>query len=95
MWATWGIRALVEGLAVELAPRVRVNAVCPTWTLTPFWRDLPPEQVQATRDRFESAIPLRRLASLDELASAYLFLMTNGFVTGQPLAVDGGITLGA
>lgn len=90
-----GINALVEGLAVELAPRVRVNSVCPTWTLTPFWRAMPSEQVEATRSRFESIIPLKRLASLDELAEAYLFLMGNGFVTGQHLAVDGGIMLGA
>ncbi|WP_290874271.1 SDR family oxidoreductase [Aquabacterium sp.] len=90
-----GVNALVEGLAAELAPRVRVNSVCPTWTLTPFWRDVPPEQVQAIRARFETSIPLKRLATMDELASAYVFLMKNGFVTGQHLAVDGGIMLGA
>lgn len=89
-----GINALVEGLAVELAPRGRVNAVAPTWTLTPFWRDMPLEQVEATRARFEATIPLKRLASIDEIAQAYIFLMKNGFVTGQRLAVDGGIMLG-
>ncbi|WP_413724882.1 SDR family oxidoreductase [Sodalis sp. RH16] len=90
-----GINALVEGLAAELAPKVRVNAVSPTWTLTPFWRDVPQRQLDATRQHFEQNIPLRRLASIDELASAYLFLMKNGFVTGQHIAVDGGIMLGA
>ncbi|KAF1049795.1 SDR family NAD(P)-dependent oxidoreductase [Xylophilus sp.] len=90
-----GINALVEGLAVELAPRgVRVNAVSPTWTLTPFWRDVPAEQIAAIRSRFENTIPLRRLAEIDELADAYLFLMKNGFITGQHVAVDGGIMLG-
>ncbi|WP_066092190.1 SDR family oxidoreductase [Xanthomonas massiliensis] len=90
-----GIDALVEGLAVELAPRARVNAVSPTWTPTPFWRDVPHAQVEATRLHFEQTIPLRRTATIDELATAYLFLMKNGFVTGQHLAVDGGIMLGA
>jgi len=90
-----GINALVQGLAVELAPRLRVNAVAPTWTLTPFWREVPAEQVAAIRQRFEASIPLRRLAAIDELAAAYVFLMKNGFVTGQHLAVDGGIMLGA
>ncbi|MBP2154256.1 SDR family oxidoreductase [Erwinia rhapontici] len=90
-----GINALVEGLAAELAPKIRVNAVSPTWTLTPFWRDVPQEQLDATRQHFEHAIPLHRLASIDELASTYLFLMKNGFITGQHIAVDGGIMLGA
>ncbi|KAF1051417.1 MAG: 3-oxoacyl-[acyl-carrier-protein] reductase FabG [Stenotrophomonas maltophilia] len=90
-----GINALVEGLAVELAPRARVNAVSPTWTLTPFWREVPAEQVAAIRQRFETTIPLRRLASIDELAQAYVFLMSNAFITGQHIAVDGGIMLGA
>ena len=77
------INAMVQGLAVELAPRVRVNAVSPTWTVTPFWRGMPPEQLAATRAHFEQTLPLRRTADIDELAQAYTFLMTNGFVTGQ------------
>lgn len=89
-----GINAMVEGLAAELAPRIRVNAVAPTWTLTPFWRDVPAESVAQTRAWFEETIPLKRLATIDELASAYIFLMENGFITGQRLAVDGGIMLG-
>ncbi|KAA8996666.1 SDR family oxidoreductase [Affinibrenneria salicis] len=88
-----GINALVEGLAAELAPDIRVNAVAPTWTPTPFWRDVPSEQVLQTRRHFESVIPLKRLATIDELASAYIFLLENGFITGQRLAVDGGIML--
>lgn len=90
-----GINALVEGLAVEMAPNRRVNAVSPTWTVTPFWRDVPAEQVTATQQRFNNAIPLRRTADIDELAQAYLFLMKNSFITGQHIAVDGGIMLGA
>lgn len=90
-----GINALVEGLAVEMAPNRRVNAVSPTWTVTPFWRDVPAEQVAATQQRFSHAIPLKRTADIDELAQAYLFLMKNSFITGQHIAVDGGIMLGA
>lgn len=89
-----GINALVEGLAAELAPAVRVNAVAPTWTLTPFWRDVPADDLARTQTHFEENIPLKRLATMDELAAAYIFLMENGFVTGQRLAVDGGIMLG-
>lgn len=89
-----GIQALVQGLAAEMAPEGRVNAVAPTWTVTPFWREQSREQVDNTRQHFASVIPLGRTAEIDELASAYLFLMKNDFVTGQQLAVDGGIMLG-
>lgn len=88
-----GVKALVEGLAVELAPKARVNAVAPTWTVTPFWRDLPAEKVAGIKAHFEQVIPLHRTATIDELASAYLFLIGNGFITGQQLAIDGGVML--
>lgn len=65
-----GINALVEGLAAEPAPQIRVNAVSPSWTLTPFWRDLAPAQLANTQAHFEQRIPLRRLASMDERADA-------------------------
>jgi len=89
------IRTLVQGLAVELAPRARANAVAPTWTRTPLWRDMSPEQIEATDKQFSSAIPLGRTARIDEVASAYIFLMENTFITGQTITVDGGLTLNA
>lgn len=87
------IRTLVEGLAVELAPRARVNAVAPAWTRTPLWRNLTASDVDAIEQRFTSLIPLGRTAKVEEVAAAYLFLIGNGFVTGQTIAVDGGVTL--
>lgn len=88
------VHALVEGLAVELAPRARANAVAPTWTETPLWDALPAEERASTKAHFARTIPLGRTATIDELSGAYLFLMRNDFVTGQQLAVDGGIMLG-
>ncbi|MDN4476858.1 SDR family oxidoreductase [Demequina sp. SYSU T00192] len=88
-----GIATLVRGLAVELAPRLRVNAVAPTWTPTPLWRDVPEADVARTRRHFDEVIPLGRTGDVEEVAQAYLFLMTCGFVTGQTLAVDGGMAL--
>jgi len=87
------IRTMVQGLAVELAPRARANAVAPTWTRTPLWRHMPREQIDATEAHFSATIPLGRTAKIDEVASAYLFLMQNGFITGQTIAVDGGVEL--
>lgn len=87
------IKTMVAGLAVELAPHGRANAVAPTWTRTPLWRNMPAEQVDATEKYFTDTIPLKRTAAIDEVASAYVFLMENGFVTGQTITVDGGLTL--
>ena len=87
------ISTMVQGLAVELAPKVRVNAVAPTWTETPLWREMPGDKMEQTRSYFASAIPLRRTAKIEEVASAYIFLMENTFITGQTIQVDGGVTL--
>ncbi|XBS71743.1 SDR family oxidoreductase [Acerihabitans sp. KWT182] len=84
------IRTLAEGLAVELAPRIRVNAVAPTWMDTPLWRNVPREQTEQTRAYFNKTIPLGRTATTDEVADAYLFAMTCTFLTGHTLVIDGG-----
>ncbi|MGH3465152.1 MAG: SDR family oxidoreductase [Kribbellaceae bacterium] len=91
--ANLGIGALVEGLAAELAPRVRVNAVAPTIMKTGFWKDMPPAELEAASAGFSQSVPLRRHATVEEVASAYVHLMGNGFITGQNLAVDGGVML--
>jgi NAD(P)-dependent dehydrogenase (short-subunit alcohol dehydrogenase family) len=93
--ANLGLGALVEGLAVELAPRVRVNAVAPTFmaSATSFWRDVPAGELRTAERAFVETVPLRRLATREQVAAAYLHLMTSGFVTGQVLAVDGGVML--
>ncbi|MGH6617140.1 SDR family NAD(P)-dependent oxidoreductase [Sphingomonas sp.] len=84
---------MVRGLAVELAPDFRVNAVAPTFTRTPMWRDVPDADLDDYAETFRGRIPLARLATIEEVAGAYLFLMQNRFVTGQRLDVDGGIGL--
>jgi NAD(P)-dependent dehydrogenase (short-subunit alcohol dehydrogenase family) len=93
--ANLGIGALVEGLAAELAPRVRVNAVAPTFmgTATSFWRDVPAAELRAAEADFAAGVPLGRLGTIPEVASTYLALITNGFITGQTVAVDGGVML--
>ncbi|WP_319529584.1 SDR family oxidoreductase [uncultured Cohaesibacter sp.] len=87
------IAGLVKGLAVELAPRRRANAVAPTWTPTPLWRNVPSDQVEATRAQFAEQIPLGRTGEPAEIAEAFLFLMSCNFITGQTLTVDGGYSL--
>jgi NAD(P)-dependent dehydrogenase (short-subunit alcohol dehydrogenase family) len=85
----------VQGLASELAPRVRVNAVAPTFmgSATAFWKDMTAAELQAAQAVFGESVPLKRLGRVEEVASAYVYLMANGFITGQVLAVDGGVML--
>jgi NAD(P)-dependent dehydrogenase (short-subunit alcohol dehydrogenase family) len=93
--ANLGIGALVEGLASELAPRIRVNAVAPTFmgTGTLFWKDVPTNELEKAQAAFAEGVPLKRVGTVKEVASAYVHLMTNGFITGQTLSVDGGVML--
>jgi NAD(P)-dependent dehydrogenase (short-subunit alcohol dehydrogenase family) len=91
--ANLAISVLVQGLAVELGPAVRVNAVAPTFMDTPFWRDLPREQFDSVRAGFIHQVPLARLATVSEVAASYLHFMTGSFITGQVLAVDGGVAV--
>jgi NAD(P)-dependent dehydrogenase (short-subunit alcohol dehydrogenase family) len=87
------INTMVAGLAVEMAPDVRVNAVSPTWTPTGLWRDMPAAQRQAQAAAFAKQLPLGRVAKIDEVAGAYLYSMQSSFMTGQVLRVDGGVDL--
>lgn len=73
---------LCRTLAVELAP-LRVNAVSPGFV------EPKPKALQELANQF----PAKRLASVDEVASAYLWLMENPYVTGNIIAVDGGARL--
>ena len=93
--ANLGISALVQGLAYELAPRVRVNAVAPTFMggATSFWRDMPANELEQAQAGFAETVPLRRLGTPEQVASAYIHLITNNFITGQVLSVDGGVML--
>jgi NAD(P)-dependent dehydrogenase (short-subunit alcohol dehydrogenase family) len=93
--ANLALGAMVQGLAYELAPHIRVNAVAPTFmgTGTLFWRDMPAEELEKAQAAFSESVPLKRLGTVEEVASAYAHIMTNGFITGQVLAVDGGVML--
>lgn len=82
------VEHLARGLAVDLAP-VRVNAVCPGLTLTEHSQQMPEEALRA----FVAELPLQRGASPAEAASAYIYSMLNGYITGQIMPVDGGGSL--
>ncbi|MEO0499305.1 MAG: SDR family oxidoreductase [Pseudomonadota bacterium] len=84
---------LTRSLALELGHRgVRVNAVCPSLTRSDMSEGM--MQQKAVVDRFLDRIPLGRVAEPDDIAGPVLFLASDDarFVTGQNLAVDGGVS---
>ncbi len=89
-----GLQNLTRTLALEFAHRrIRVNAVAPGATITPInraWVNDPDKQAQVA-----AHIPMRRAGTADEMGAAAAFLASEdaGYITGQTLYVDGGLTL--
>ncbi|MCZ7647902.1 MAG: SDR family oxidoreductase [Planctomycetota bacterium] len=82
-----GLVALTQGLALLLAPEVRVNAVAPGVVL-------PPERYDASTLRaLKRRIPLKRLGRPADVVRAVAYLVEADFVTGEVLRVDGGRAL--
>jgi 3-oxoacyl-[acyl-carrier protein] reductase len=85
---------LTRGLAVALAPKVRVNAVAPAFTDTQWMRKHYGDDYDQIVAQAASSYPLRRIARTEDVAAAIVSLVTGGdFVTGQTLVVDGGLSL--
>ena len=81
-----GLAAMTRSLALELAPRVRVNGVAPGAIAWPEDGQFDP----AERERIIATTPLRRIGSPGDIAQAVHFLAAAPYVTGQIVAVDGG-----
>ena len=81
-----GLAALTRSLALELAPRVRVNGVAPGAIAWPEDGQFDP----AERERVVRTTPLGRTGTAEDIAQAVHFLACAPYVTGQILAVDGG-----
>ncbi|PTL78313.1 SDR family oxidoreductase [Vitiosangium sp. GDMCC 1.1324] len=81
--------SLVRALALELAP-VRVNAVSPGWIDTPIWDTLAGNAKQQRFEQHARRLPVGRVGVPADIAHAVLFLMGNGYTTGEVLNVDGG-----
>lgn len=87
------VEALARGLALELAPTVRVNTVSPSTTATPLWNKLGADGRAAKLAAMRQRLPLQRVADAADIAQAILFLAGNRFATGSTVLVDGGDAL--
>lgn len=90
--ASAAMEALARGLALELAP-IRVNTLSPGPINTPIFSKALGEGRDAFVAALEQSLPLHRLGTATEAGAATVFLMTNGFMNGATLNIDGGARL--
>jgi len=84
-----GVHELTKTMALELAPKVRVVAVCPGYVLTPMQEaEYTPEMM----DEVNGKIPLKRHARPEEIAGLFAFLASEdaSYITGHEYIIDGG-----
>jgi len=84
-----GVIALAKAMALELAPSIRVNSICPGYVMTPM------QKMEYTDEMIEEVnqkIPLKRHADPKEIAELFFFLASDNakFITGQNYVIDGG-----
>jgi NAD(P)-dependent dehydrogenase (short-subunit alcohol dehydrogenase family) len=86
------VEGLARSLAAEFAPKIRVNCVAPSLTITPLSEKLTnsPDKIEASAARH----PLRRIGTPEEVAGIAEFLLSerSGWITGQVIHIDGGLS---
>ena len=87
------INALTRTLAVDFAPQIRTNAICPGFVkIANSEGGRPPEELEKWYKNISQAYPLKRVCTTDEIANAALFLASDdsSYINGECIAIDGG-----
>ena len=95
--AKHAVIGLTKTAAVESAGNnIRVNAICPFFTLTPLVTEseLSSAGIEQAKATLSRGAPMRRLAEPEEIVNVMLMLISPGntYMTGQAIAVDGGVS---
>lgn len=88
-----GVIMMTKTMALELAPLVRVNCICPGYVLTPMQKaEYTDEMLKIVND----GIPMKRHAEPEEVAALFAFLASDDarYITGADVRIDGGETAG-
>ena len=85
-----GVISFTKNLALELAPKICVNAVCPGFVYTPYMEGNISEEL---KESWLRQIPMGGFVGMEELCEVYLLLSTSRALTGTAIPVDGGYTL--
>jgi NAD(P)-dependent dehydrogenase (short-subunit alcohol dehydrogenase family) len=84
------IEGLTRALALELGPRVRVNCCSPGMVRTEAYAGMSEDDREAMYRATGASLPVGRVGQPAEIADAVLFMMTNKYLTGQVIDIDGG-----
>jgi NAD(P)-dependent dehydrogenase (short-subunit alcohol dehydrogenase family) len=87
------INALTRTLAIDFAPHIRANAVCPGFVrIANSENERTAEEVEAWIERIAKGYPLQRVCTVEEIANVVLFLLSDdaSYINGQCIVVDGG-----
>lgn len=87
------IEATTKVLAKELAP-IRVNVVSPGLTKTSAYNGMSEKDRNAMYENAENKLPVGKVGEADDIVAAYLMLISNTYMTGAVIDVDGGALLG-
>jgi meso-butanediol dehydrogenase / (S,S)-butanediol dehydrogenase / diacetyl reductase len=88
-----GVIMMAKTLALECAPWLRANAICPGYVATPMQKaEYTPEMLKKVNE----GIPMKRHAEPEEIAALFAFLASSqaSYITGDAIAIDGGETAG-
>lgn len=87
------INALTRTLAIDFAPHIRANAICPGFVrIANSENNRNPQELEEWLDRIATGYPLKRICSVEEIANVALFLASDAssYINGQCIVVDGG-----
>jgi NAD(P)-dependent dehydrogenase (short-subunit alcohol dehydrogenase family) len=87
--ASAAVSVFAKALALEIAP-TRVNVIAPGVVGTGVWTE---EEKESYEDWAAKTLPVRHLGTAEELAYAYYSVLTNPYMTGSIIPVDGGLSM--